>query len=391
MHASALSILENKKDINLAVASVYEGREFEKFKSKGVKYYLLPQAKNNRTYDPKLEKKWKLIKKEFQPSIVHIHGTEYPHGLAYLRACGSENVVVSIQGLVSICERYYYGNISTWDMLKNITIRDLIRRDTIFAQRRDMKKRGYYEKEVLLSAKNIIGRTFWDSTHIWANNPTARYYFCNETLRPLFYQHQWVYENCEKNSIFISQAHSPIKGFYQIIRALPIILGCYPKTKVYVAGIDFINKSYWRIGGYGKLIKTLIKRLGLGNYIVFTGPLSEEEMCQRLMRSHVFVSPSSIENSSNSISEAQLIGVPCVASYVGGIEDMVKNNETGLVYRFEEFEMLAKGICGLFADQDLAQRISGGARKVAAARHNKELNKNRLMEIYSNICKNISQ
>ena len=196
MHASALSILENKKDIKFAVASVYEGKEFEKFKSKGVTYYLLPQARNNRTYDPRLEKKWKLIKREFQPSIVHIHGTEYPHGLAYLRACGSDSVVISIQGLVSVIERYYYGSISKWNIVKNITIRDLIKSDTIFNQRRNMKKSGYYEKEVLQATKNIIGRTLWDKTHIWATNPTARYHFCNETLRPIFYQHQWIYEKC---------------------------------------------------------------------------------------------------------------------------------------------------------------------------------------------------
>ena len=231
MHASALSILENKGDIKFAVASVYDGKEFKALEIGGVAYYLLPQTRNNRTYDPRLEKKWRLIKREFQPNIVHIHGTEYPHGLAYLRACGSNNVVVSIQGLVSIYERYYYGSISKWNILKKITIRDLVKRDTIFAQRRDMKKRGYYEKEVLLAAKNIIGRTLWDKAHIWANNPTARYHFCNETLRPIFYQHQWIYEKCEKNSIFISQACSPIKGVHQIIQALPYIIKHHPETK----------------------------------------------------------------------------------------------------------------------------------------------------------------
>lgn len=391
MHASALSILENKGDIKFAVASVYDGKELKALEIGGVTYYLLPRTKNNRTYDLKLEKNWKHIKREFQPSIVHIHGTEYPHGLAYLRACGSDSVVISIQGLVSVIERYYYANISKWNIVKNITIRDLIKSDTIFNQRKNMKKRGYYEKEVLLAAKNIIGRTLWDKAHIWANNPTARYHFCNETLRPIFYQHQWIYEKCEKNSIFISQACSPIKGVHQIIQALPLIIKHHPETKVYVAGNDFTNKSRWRLGGYGKLIKTLIKNLRLENHITFTGPLSEKDMCQRLMKAHVFVSPSSIENSSNSISEAQLLGVPCVASYVGGIEDMVKNNETGLLYRFEEIEMLAKIVCTIFTDHKLTQKISDNAKIIARVRHNKELNRNRILEIYSNICKNISQ
>ena len=163
---------------------------------------------------------------------------------------------------------------------------------------------------------------------------------------------------------------------------MPLIIKHHPETKVYVAGNDFTNKSRWRLGGYGKFIKTLIKKLRLENYIIFTGPLSEKEMCQQYLKAHVFVSPSSIENSSNSISEAQLLGVPCVASYVGGIEDMVKNNETGLLYRFEEIEMLAKAVCTIFTDHKLTKKLSNNAKIIAGVRHNKELNKNRMLEIY---------
>ena len=54
--------------------------------------------------------------------------------------------------------------------------------------------------------------------------------------------------------------------------------------------------------------------------------------------------PSSIENSPNSLGEAQLLGVPCIASDVGGVTDMIPNKECGIIYRFEEVELLAKHI-----------------------------------------------
>ena len=54
----------------------------------------------------------------------------------------------------------------------------------------------------------------------------------------------------------------------------------------------------------------------------FEGFLSAEKMKRLLLESNVFVCPSSIENSPNSLGEAMLLGVPCVASDVGGIADM---------------------------------------------------------------------
>lgn len=64
-------------------------------------------------------------------------------------------------------------------------------------------------------------------------------------------------------------------------------------------------------------------------------------MVKRYLLSNVFICPSTIENSPNSLCEAQLLGVPHIASYVGGTADLMKGNEECL-YRFEETEMLAE-------------------------------------------------
>jgi glycosyltransferase involved in cell wall biosynthesis len=126
---------------------------------------------------------------------------------------------------------------------------------------------------------------------------------------------------------------------------------------------------------------------GVADKIVFTGLLSEEEMCKRYLNSNVFVCPSSIENSPNSVGEAQLLGVPCVASYVGGVPDMVKNEETGLLYRFDEAEMLAKAVCRIFEDAELANTISQKGKEAAFMRHSQIRNAENLNSIYKAICK----
>jgi glycosyltransferase involved in cell wall biosynthesis len=380
MFAGAQALLYANAHIKLAVAALYDGDDLKEVTLNEITYFLVP-ASNSTT----LQNYWKDVKSSFAPDVVHIHGTEYPHGLAYNNACGNSNVVVSIQGLVSIYERYYYGGIKVVELLSNTTLRDYLRLDTVFSQRRKMAKRGLLEKIMIQSVNHVIGRTSWDKAHCWAANSHANYHFCNETLRNEFYQHSWHIDNCEKQSIFLSQAHYPIKGLQQVIKALPIILKHFPDTKVYVAGNDFITKRGWRLNGFGKYLHALMAVHGVADKVHFTGVLSEKDMCKKYLSSHVFVCPSSIENSPNSIGEAQLLGVPCVAAYVGGIADMITDGETGLLYRFEEVEMLAQSVCQIFLDDMLAFRLSESSKRVAAIRHDKLINSKSLNEIYEAI------
>ena len=174
--------LAARKDITLAVATVYQGKELKCFDLNGILYYLLPN-KISLGYQKCLEPLWKKICSEFFPDIIHIHGTEYNHGLSCMRACETLKFVVSIQGLVGIYARYYYAGLSIIDMLKNITLRDVLRHDTIFDGKKKFIKRGVFEKEYITITKHIIGRTEWDYAHTIAINPFINYHHCNETLR----------------------------------------------------------------------------------------------------------------------------------------------------------------------------------------------------------------
>lgn len=387
MYSSAKYLLNTYPKLKLGVASLYKGKELKIMEIDGITYFLLPSQIKSYLYDKLLEAYWKEVHNQFIPDLIHIHGSEYPHGLAYINACGNKNVVVSIQGLVSIYERNYFGGISEKDLQNNITLRDIIRKDTLFKQQKRMKQRAVFEKKLIQNTPHVIGRTFWDKTHAWAMNPDSNYHFCNETLREEFYKHQWNFDQCEKHTIFLSQAHYPIKGLHQMIKALPLVLRKFPNTQVYVAGNNFFStKKKWKLNGFGKYIGKLIKQNKVEDHIHFTGILSEDEMCSRYLKSHVFVCPSSIENSPNSVGEAQLLGVPCITSYVGGAPEMVTHEQTGLVYRFEEFEMLATNILRIFNDRELSEKLSKAGREVAQNRHSQKLNTKKLNSIYQKIC-----
>jgi len=383
MLGAADALLENREDISLTVATVSpKVKVLTKLQGERILYYLLPYGKGNQKRNPDYEPFWKEVNQDVQPDIVHIHGTEYSHGLAYVDACGADNVVVSIQGMKSAYYYYYYYGLTKWEIIKNITLRDVLKGTPIRGKKK-FKNESSYEIELLKRVNHVIGRTSWDRAHTWAINPTAKYHFCNETLRKEFYDDvNWDYDSCNKHSIFLSQAGYPIKGFHQLLKAFPLVLREYPDATIRVAGNDITkNRKLQDIilySTYGRIIGRMIKQFALSQKVVFTGNLNASEMKKEYLACNVFVCPSTIENSPNSLGEAQVLGVPVVASYVGGIPDMMKGDEDHL-YRFEEVEMLAYRICEVFK--------AGGAHssdisRHAAARHNRFDNAKQLMNIY---------
>lgn len=385
--ASSLNALKGN-GIDFGVASLYNGNVLKDYIINDVHYFLIPAPKNNNKYNISLEKYWKEVNEKFAPNLVHLHGTEFAHGLAFIKACPDVKVVASIQGLVSVIHRYYFGGLSTNDILLNISLRNILKIDSLFQGRKRMRKSGDNEIEIVKSISNIIGRTSWDKSHALALNPNINYHFCNETLRNSFYNKKWCYDECEKYSIFLSQAGYPIKGLHQMIKAISFIKNKYPQIKLYVGGHNITKYDTLfdkiKISGYGLYIKRLIRKYNLESNIYFLGMLTEEEMVSRYLKSNLFICPSSIENSPNSLGEAQILGVPLIASYVGGVPNMVEDGKTGYLYRFEEVEMLAELIDKVFSmQQNELEILSINEREEAFRRHNPSTNAKQIIEIYN--------
>ncbi len=377
------------KEITLAIATVFPGKEIKSLEKDNLIYYLLP-AKSKTEYQKSLEPAWLRICNEFKPDIIHIHGTEYPHGLACMKACPNLIYIISIQGLITAYSRYYLAGIKNFDIIKNITPRDLLRMDSLFQGNKKLKRRIVYEKEYILRSRHIIGRTSWDYTHAKIINPKINYHFCNEILRDSFFSSpKWDVSRKNDYTIFISQASEPIKGLHQVIKAVALLQKDFPTIKIRVAGQNILRNSSilerFKRNGYGSYIKKMIKKYTMHKQLFYLGPLGEEQMVSEYKNAHIFICPSSIENSPNSLGEAQLIGVPIISSYVGGIPDMVSHGESGLLYRFEEVEMLAEYIRKIFTNNEIAVRLSKNGIKAAELRHNKQINVEQTVKIYNSI------
>lgn len=377
------ALKQRYSDISLYVVSPYVGNVVASVELDGDFFFVFPQS-----FGDKLQEDYfSMLYNKVNPDAVHIHGTELHHSLSYVRACGIEHTVVSIQGLASVYTRYYMAGIKTSEWIASMTFRDLVKCDTIYNRLKAFKARGRSEVELIGKVDNFAGRTSWDKSNLLAINPNARYFKLWEVLRAPFYVNEWSLASCHRHSIFLSQVYMPLKGLHIMLRALPLILHKFPDTQVYVCGEDYSLKPAYRRDGFWNYIARLIDRCGLRSHLHFLGSLDENKMAEQYLSANVFVCPSSIENSSNSVCEAQILGTPVVASYVGGMMDLIEDGVTGLLYRFEEHTMLAHKVCSIFEDDSLAQNLSAAARRVALERHDPAQIADSLYAIYHNIGK----
>lgn len=340
-------------------------------------------------YDESLTKRFAELVLKYHPDVIHIWGTESAHSLSMAKAaqkCGMlGRTVASIQGLVYVYADHYSVGLSS-RIQKGRTLRDWIRKDSIYNQQRLFYSRGENEKKALKILKNVIGRTEWDKESTLAVNPALRYFHCNESLRGEFFSaKKWELEECRKHTIFCAQGNYPIKGLHFAIRALALLKKQYPDVQLRVTGTDFVNKSFFQSQKktyYFVYLRKLVKKFGLENNIVFLGSLDAEKMIAEYRNANVFLSPSTIENSSNSIGEAMLVGTPVVSSNVGGCPSIVENGKTALLYEVTDVNALAQNIGQIFEDGALAKSLSRNAIEVACLRHDHAKNHEMLMAIY---------
>ena len=115
------------------------------------------------------------------------------------------------------------------------------------------------------------------------------------------------------------------------------------------------------------------------------GTASKGELVDALCSSSCYVHTSYIDNSPNSICEAQILGVPVLATNVGGISSIVDNGVDGILFPANAPYTAASLIKRVTADKKLSNSLSSNAIIRATDRHNPTKIGNRLVEIYKTI------
>jgi glycosyltransferase involved in cell wall biosynthesis len=137
-----------------------------------------------------------------------------------------------------------------------------------------------------------------------------------------------------------------------------------------------------RISAYGKYLRSLIIKGRLKNNVTILGKLSAAQMKEQYLKASVFVCPSIVENSPNSVGEAMLLGVPIVAARTGGIPSMLDDGRDGILFEPGDVAGLTEAILQIWEERVITGVYSENARKHALMTHDADINYARLLEIY---------
>ena len=152
-------------------------------------------------------------------------------------------------------------------------------------------------------------------------------------------------------------SHTPIRVIY---------VGRLVKIK----GVEYLLKAIRELGESATLKivgdgidRTPLEALAEGLPISFDGELPFEAVKNALAWSDLLVLPSLTENLPNVILEAMSMGLPVVATRVGGIPEIVKDGETGFLVAPGDHEAIVRAIRSLASDAPLYEKMSMSARR----------------------------
>ena len=126
----------------------------------------------------------------------------------------------------------------------------------------------------------------------------------------------------EKIIIFVG-ALRPVKGVRYLIEAMKVIIDENRTTKLFIIGDGVERES----------LERLVEKLGLGDHVNFIGKVPNERVPEYMIASDVFVLPSLSEGFPVTILEAMASGLPIVATNVGGLPEIIKENENGFLVK----------------------------------------------------------
>ena len=299
---------------------------------------------------------------DFKPDVIHIWGTECTYGIV----CRHTKIpcILHLQGLLTPYNNATYPpGFSQGQFISDLLLHP-VRLYNFLYFARVLKKRAEREIRILKECRNFLVRTEWDNAVVKLYHPEARCFYNSEMLRAPFMKHSGEWKPKQRSVKIISSVLSmPLyKGHDLILKTAKLLSERVP------------GKFVWNVYGvysmrvWEKLLKICPEKV----HVSLKGTVSAGELKDALLDTDVYVHPSYIDNSPNSLCEAQLLGVPAIATYVGGVPSLIENGKSGMLVPANDPWMLAGKIVALFESPETASELGKNAAHAAKLRHNPE-------------------
>lgn len=260
---------------------------------------------------------------QHKPDIVQVFGTE-SNG-APIVGNTDVPVVLYLQGLVNPIYNAYYPIDMTDSVVKSICKdkNEWLLHNGIVYRHQELKRLADREREIFTRVRYVIGRTHFDYQVSRLYAPQSRYFKLNEAMRSSFYcTEKWEKKQNATYKILSTMSSVTYKGIDVVLKTAKILCDRNVKFEWRIAGVSNPSKIM-------NLFERFTGIMAIDVNVKCLGIVSEDDLKVSLLDSDVYVHPSYIDNSPNSVGEAQLLGVPVIACNVGGVSDFIKDGETG--------------------------------------------------------------
>lgn len=157
------------------------------------------------------------------------------------------------------------------------------------------------------------------------------------------------------NLIWMRSFH-PIYNPEMAVSVLAKLRESVPEARLTMAGTD---------KGLEPKIKSLAKDLGVSDAIRFAGFLNLEEKIKEFSKADIYLNTNLIDNMPVSVMEARALGLPVIATNVGGLPYLIENGKNGFLVPSEDVESMVESIKILLNDSALTEKISAAGRSLA--------------------------
>ena len=158
-----------------------------------------------------------------------------------------------------------------------------------------------------------------------------------------------------------------------------------------INAFEKLDKGLLYIAGEGPeedTIKDIIKKNNLEERVKLLGFLNKEEMTEVTRKCKFVVVPSIwYENCPYSVLETLAIGKPIIGSNMGGIPELVENNNNGYIYQYDKIDELAEKMEELFENPKKVKEFSKNSKELAREKYSRFKYYKDLINIYNKVIK----
>lgn len=315
------------------------------------------------------------------PDVIHIHGTENFYGLISKDRRLISKIIVSIQGIRYKIWQKYYVDFNQLSLLKysveTFTLKSFLL--SYLSWRIGVKN----ENIILKSCNNFFTRTQFDQAAVLSKNTQSNILISDDhrKIRSVFELNQWLITDSNRFGFVSIVSSSPFKGIFFLLNIVDRIKRVFPKFHLTIVGK--LEPAYL------KKIRSLLKRLNISDSVTLTSALDESGLLQVFKLSRGFLFASYADNSSNSLQEALLFGLPSIAFFSGGNGTLIQNNKTGFLCPEGDSEYFSSLVVELIKNDEKCKEFSVNARNEMLGKQ-KIPSSARYVKIYENfVSKNL--